>query len=160
MNNPLPTILSGLATLLAVFALIFSFGSHTAPTVSGVINYDEVDATALKIGGTNGSRVGPIITSTCSLIASNYSVTATTSVAMDCAVTGVVPGDLVFVKTGTTTPSFGPGWEIPQASASSTSGYATVTVYNGTGATGIIPASIASSTTFLILHPLSTVPGL
>lgn len=126
----------------------------------GVTNYDELDATALKIGGTNGSRVGPIIVGTCSLATyANYTLAASTTVAMDCPVTGVVSGDNVQLEFATSTAVFG-GWTIVGASASTTAGHIEVRVLNQTGASALIPNSIASTTMYQVFHPLTSVPGL
>lgn len=149
------------AIVIALLAVGIAI-SNKAPTASfaGVINYDELDATAIKIGGSSGSRVGPVIASTCSLISANYTnLAASTSLPMDCAVTGVVSGDLVFAQFATSSP-LGEGWLVAQSSASSTSGFITLRIVNNTGAAATIPASIASTTQFIVLHPRSTVPGL
>lgn len=148
------------AVVIAIAGLFFPLVRQAAaPLLQGVTNYDEVDATAIKIGGSSGSRVGPIITGTCSLIAPSFTVAASTTVSMDCAVTGVVTGDVVFAQFATST-SNGNGWIVTGASASTTSNYITLRVTNFVGVSSIIPASIASSTTYLVLHPVSTVPGL
>lgn len=149
--------------VLAIVALAVSIGGYfhvAVPSFGGVTNYDELDATALKIGGANGSRIGPVITSTCSLIAPSFTVTASSTAVMDCAVTGVVTGDGVFAQFATTSAAFGGGWSIAGASASTTSGFITLLVANGTGATAVIPASVASTTKYIILHPVTSVPGL
>lgn len=150
-------------TIVAVIALIIAiigvFTPSAAKLLGGVTNYDEIDATAIKIGS-SGSRIGPIISGTCSLVASNYSVTASTTVPMDCAITGLLTTDTnIFVTFATSTVQSG-GWIVTGESASSTAGYATIRVYNATGATAIIPASIASSTPYLVVRALTTVPGL
>lgn len=148
------------AIVIALLALGIALSNKTAPgSFGGVTNYDELDATAIKIGGSSGTRVGPVIASTCSLISASFTVAASTTVSMDCAVTGVVTGDTVFAQFATSTVA-GNGWAIDGASASSTSGFLTLRVTNWTGASNIIPASIASSTKFMVLHPRSTVPGL
>lgn len=148
---------------VALVAIVIAIGGYYYPTVTsalpgGFSAFDEVDATALKIG-TNGSRVGPIIVGTCPIIMANYSIAASTTVAADCAVTGVVTGDVVFAGFATSSANFG-GWFIAQSSASSTSGFITLRITNTTGATAIIPASVASTTKYLVLHPLTSVPGL
>lgn len=151
-----------------LIAIVIAVGGYTYPqlkstvqNIAGVTNYDEVDATAMKIGGANGSRLGPIIAGTCSLISNAFSVTASTTKAMDCAVTGVVSGDIVQAWFPTSTITTG-GWQIVGASASTTSGFVTLSVYNGagTGASAIIPASLASSTEYEVMHPVTSVPGL
>lgn len=126
----------------------------------GVTNYDEVDATAVKIGGANGSRVGPVITGFGTLISNAFTVTASSTLSMDIAITGVVSGDVVDAWFATSTANGG-GWAITGSSASSTSGYITVRVANNTGANAVVPQSLASSTVpYLIIHPVTSVPGL
>lgn len=103
--------------------------------------------------GSSGTTVSQMQKGTCSLIAPSFSVTASTSVAMDCAVTGVQASDVVFAMFASSTPSTaGSGWEVVGASASSTSGFITLSITNGTGATAVIPASLASTTQYLILR--------
>ncbi len=149
---------SGVIALIAI-VLFFIFGGKTGGArFGGVTNYDEIDTTALKIGGTNGTRVGPIIATTCTNVIGNTSITASTTAAFDCAVTGVVSGDYVIAEQATTSQAY-LGMSIIGANASTTSGFVTIRVSNP-GATAVLPYAIASSTTFLIFHPVSTVPGL
>lgn len=156
---------------VAVIALLVAIIGCYVPVqaivhdAGGVTNYDEVDATAIKIGGSSGSRIGPVIAGNGALIASVYTVSATSSAAMDIAVTGVVAGDTVFAQFGTTTPSAaGVGWVINGAAASTTSGFITVNVGNLTGAVAVVPQNLASSTgagvRYLVIHPVTSVPGL
>lgn len=148
--------------IVAVLGLFTPAGSAVQNAVNsfgGVTNYDEVDATAMKIGGANGSRLGPIIAGSCSLIAPSFTVAASTTVSMDCAVTGVVTGDTVFADFATSTVT-GNGWAVDGSSASTTSGFVTLRVTNWTGTSSVIPASIASTTDYLVLHPVTSVPGL
>jgi hypothetical protein len=73
---------------------------------------------------------------------------------MDCAITGARSGDIVFAQLGSTTVPAATtgGWRIVGASASSTANFDTVLVRNDTGASAIMPAAIASSTSFLNLR--------
>lgn len=161
---------SGLVALIAiVLFLVFGQYSSVLSKLGGVTNYDEVDATAIKIGGANGSRVGPIISGNGALTVTiaGASVTASTTAAFDLPITGVVSGDNVFATFATTTapsPQWGatsPSWIIMSAKASTTAGFITVTVLNQTGGTAAFSSSgIASSTNYLVFHPVSTVPGL
>lgn len=150
-----------------LIAIVIAVGGYYSPQLKsavqnfgGVTNYDEVDATALKIGGTNGTRLGPIMTGTCSLIMTSYSVSASTTIAADCAVTGVISTDGVFAQLATSTQIGLGGWSVRGASASSTAGFITISLVNGTGATNIIPASLASTTKYIVLRGLSSAPGL
>lgn len=149
-----------LGCYLPVSAAVQNFG--------GVTNYDEVDAAGMRIGtGCNqsgspscvASRIGGVYAGTCILIAPNYTVAATTTVSMDCAVAGLVTGDIVESQFATSTTA-GNGWVVTGASASSTSGFATLRVTNFTGASNVIPASIASTTQFEAYHLITQAPGL
>lgn len=148
---------------LSIVALVLAFvalGAYfvhpaTTPSFGGVTNYDELDASSIKIGGTNGTRLGPIMTGTCSLIASSFTVAASTTVGMDCAITGVVPTDGVFAQFATSTQIGSGGWSIRGASASSTAGFITMSVVNATGASNVIPASVASTTKYIVLRGAS-----
>lgn len=144
---------------IASLFLVVTGKSGSPVSFGGVTNYDEVDASALKIGGTNGTRLGLIAAGNCSLISSNFTFAASSSVAVDCAVTGVVSGDYVFAGFATSSAN-GAGWLVTQESASSTAGFITLRIVNNTGASAIIPASIASSTPYVVLHPRTSIPGL
>lgn len=145
--------------IIAVAGVFLPLQAAVQNAFGGVTNYDEVDATALKIGGTNGSRIGLIAFGGCNLIASSFTVAASSSVPVDCAVSGVVTGDSVNAWFATSS-SNGAGWLVTQSSASTTAGFITLRIVNNTGASAVIPASLASTTKYFVLHPRSTVPGL
>lgn len=125
----------------------------------GVTNYDEVDATAIKIGGSNGSRIGPIISGTCSLV-SDTSIAATSTGTGTCAVTGAVAGDIVFVSLATTTTKIAAQWAIVGTVATTDS--VTVRLLNQTGTAAVPSATngLGSSTQYYLVHPVTSVPGL
>ncbi len=93
--------------------------------------------------GASGTAFNQVLEGKSSLIASSFTVGATTTVSMDIAVTGALTGDTVFASFATT--SAVGGWAIVGASASTTAGFDTLRVMNLTGASNVIPASIASS---------------
>lgn len=153
-----------IAIVIAVGAYFYPSAAQIASNFGGVTNYDEVDATALKIGGSSGSRVGPIIAGTCALTGMDASASATTTSNYDCAVTGVVSGDTVFAQLATTTssvPNSIVSFAALSAKASTTAGFITVRVANFSG-TAVVPSTlqIGSSTNYLVLHPVTSVPGL
>lgn len=163
-----------LALGVALVAMVIAIGGYFFPQIKGsvlsfggVTNYDEVDVDALRVGSGCGAgssscvapRLDLVAVGTCSLIAPSFTVAASTTVSMDCAVSGVTSGDFVFAQFATST-TLGNGWAINGASASTTAGYATFRVTNWTGASGIIPASLASSTQYQAYSTRSTVPGL
>lgn len=154
-KNSLALILAVVAIGIAIGAVVYKVG----PSFGGVTNYDEVDVSALKVNTTNGTRLGAVMAGTCSLIANSYTVAASSTVQMDCAITGVVSTDGVFAQFASSTPGFG-GWSIRGASASSTAGFATISVVNGTGGSSLMPASIASTTKYIVLRVATSVPGI
>lgn len=159
MNDNLSRLLAAVAIVIAIGGYFFpvAVSSHI---LGGVTNYDEVDATAIRVGGTNGSRVGPVIVGTAAIIGAS-TVTATTSAAFDIAITGIVPGDIVQAQLATSTTSTFAGWHIQTIVASSTAGFATLTLTNLTGANANPSVTgIASSTSYQVFHPATSVPGI
>ena len=165
MNQTLQQILWAAGSVVVTLLLVAFLHVGGASILNGAITAPWTTLTALQLqqglripGGpgvsTNGSSVQALFKGTCSLINSgSFTIVASTSVAMDCAVTGVKPGDEVLAIFATSTASItGPGWELTGASASSTAGFITFSVTNGTGATALMPASLASTTQYLILR--------
>lgn len=144
------------AVVIAVIACFLpGAGSESQTPQPGSITNGTNYKYGISVGNTASLGVVPtnfakILAGSCSLIASTYTIAASSTLGMDCAVTGVVSTDLVFAESATSTAGFGTGWSITGASASSTANFITVTVSNGTGASGVIPASIASSTKYQV----------
>lgn len=72
---------------------------------------------------------------------------ATSTRSIDCAVTGVTVGDSIVASLPTTTPSVFGGVRIVGVNASSTAGFVTFTVYNGTGADVTLGKTTVGSST-------------
>lgn len=92
--------------------------------------------------GVRGSEIHTVLTGTCNLLGAR-SLTASTSIGYDCAVPGVVSTDRVFIMAPKTIPvqnTFGT-YFAKDAYASTTSGYITVDIYNGTGAATTSPST-------------------
>lgn len=144
---------------LVILAIVLLFPSAKNMKLGGVTNYDEVDATAIKIGGTNGSRVGPIISGTCSIV-SNSSIAATSTGTGTCAATGTVAGDTVFVSLATTTTKMAAQWAIVGATATTDS--ITVRYLNLTGTAAVPSATngLGSTSPYTVIHSVTSVPGL
>lgn len=103
----------------------------------------------------NGSRLGG---QPCYIRASSQTIAASSTVQVDCqatagagtsALNGVQAGDRVFVTMGTTSPTTFLGLQVLGASASSTAGYITLNVLNGTGDTFTWTAAASSSVQYL-----------
>ncbi|HEY4508753.1 MAG TPA: hypothetical protein VJC13_00505 [Candidatus Paceibacterota bacterium] len=106
--------------------------------------------------GSAGTPINQALRGSCALIYTSSLVTASSTKAFDCAVTGVLKGDQVFVQAATTTSavaanSFG-AFIITGASASSTAGYITIQITNFTGVVADVPREIASSTSYWIIR--------
>lgn len=149
--------------VIAVIALVIAvIGVYTPvgrSVLGGVTNYDEVDASAVKIGGTNGSRLSLVAVGTCSLV-STASINATSTGTGTCAATGALAGDTVVVDLATTSTIMTRSWTV--LSAVSTTDSITVLLFNGTGG-NLVPNAIptlGSSTQYQIYRSTSTVPGL
>ena len=150
--------------LVALVAVVIALGAWFAPgqevTLGGPTNYDTVEATGLAIGSgcanANDTCTGTVMTQILSgtgiLIGPSYvSLVASTTLPFDIAVSGVVSGDRVLAQFATSSAN-GAGWDIVGASASTTSGFVTVRIVNNTGTTATIPASVASTTQYLIIR--------
>lgn len=164
MSNKNLTIGLVIAIVIAVVGLFTPAGSAVQKVFGGLVNYDEVDATAIKIGGSNGSRIGPIISGTCTLTVQLATIAASTTAPYDCAVTGVAVGDTVIANLATSTVytvGQGAGFFVVGSKASTTAAFITVDLFNGTGAAAN-PSTFgySSTTNYLVTHPVTSVPGL
>lgn len=146
---------------------ILAIGGYIYPQIAGqkaggVTNYDELDATAVKVGGANGSRIGPIIAGQAALIGSNASQAASSTVAYDIAVTGVVAGDTVYVQLASSTPQTANQtyWTIIGSKASTTAGFITTLLWNNGPAASPSVSGVGSTTNYIVMHPVTSVPGL
>lgn len=149
MKNIIAIGLSVVAIVIAGFAFVAphspTLGNATQSYWDAKLGYKVNGTTVLN---SSGFITGPT-TGTCSLIANNYTLAASSSIAMDCAITGILPGDILFGQFATSSAN-GAGWLITQASASSTAGFGTFRVVNNTGASALIPASVASTTSYFV----------
>lgn len=149
--------------VIAVIALVIAvIGIYTPvgkSVLGGVTNYDEVDASAIKVGGTNGSRLSLIATGTCPLVSAS-SINATSTGTGTCVATGALTGDTVYVNLATTSTVMTRSWIVQAAVASTDS--ITVLLFNNTGGNlspNAIP-TLGSSTQYSIYRTTSTIPGL
>jgi hypothetical protein len=160
-----------LALGLALVALITSIGAYYFPQTTTIVrevaselgavgtrfpNGISIGTTEAQTGkltvGTSGTAFGPAFTGTCTLIA-NYSIAATSTGNVDCSVTGVVSGDKVFVSLPAST-TIASQYAVKGVSASTTSGFITVSLLNLTG-TAAVPATtngFGSSTQYWIVR--------
>lgn len=152
-NNSIVGVVAGL--ILIVGGLVgyvgYKAGSGYTPepgaNVTGQIHRQLEQFTQGVVLGPNGGTIGEMRAVQCDLIA-NVSITASTSAPVDCAVTGVASGDAVFAQLSTTSQNAtNRQWLITSAKASSTAGYVTVMLWNGTGANAVPSATAVGSST-------------
>jgi len=165
MTNILKNI--GLVIAGVIVGLLFSAISVKSNPVGGVYNqvtkyfYDGINVgtsgqytisstgavtnTASVTTGTNGSTISFVKATTCNLVGGT--IAATSSAVGDCAVTGVVAGDLVIPTLATSTANV----VATGARASSTAGFVTVRLLNLTGSASSFTA-VGSSTTLFIFR--------
>lgn len=109
--------------------------------LSGLATSDD----GLTVGNT-GTVVSKIIApANCTIIDGTNTITASTTKQVDCAVSGLVSGDTVYAVATTSISSTFEGILIKTATASSTSGYATLTLFNATGTTFTWTATASTS---------------
>ena len=126
----------------------FQVSNAGAVTAAGITNTGASTAAGTTTLGASGTPITQLLKGTCSLIGS-FSITATTTAAMDCAVSGALAGDTVFYTLATTTPTTNLGWRVVGANASTTAGYLTFKLQNLTGADAVPPITVTSSVQFL-----------
>lgn len=168
------TLLNLGSGILAVVAIVIaltsggsgaSFGAATSGNVTNFTALDVedgyyVDGTQVFNGsgslivGTSGSTISFLKTGTCNLsTGGTASINATSTLTVDCgagekgstAIAGITAGDKVFLQMPTTTPTTFLGVNVIGANASSTTGFITLTLFNGTGAAYTITPAASSS---------------
>ncbi len=158
MNNKFIVWGIGIVGVIAVLALIVAVGGNSQSNGGTFGAFGTRFPHGIAVGsgatvgtdgtftvGTSGSNVSFVKATTCDLVGG--AVLATTSVAADCAVTGVVAGDLVFTNLATSSALA----YIYGARASSTAGYITVKLFNMTGGTSDV-SKFGSSTAVLVFR--------
>lgn len=144
-------VLALVAVVIAttVAALVYMGANGTGP-MAGASTPGTRFPHGITIGLPTSSptNVSKVLVGTGAIIG-NKSQTASTTSAYDIAVTGVVSGDIVFVQSATSTAAALP-FIITGASASTTAGYITLTVFN-LGPAAAVPNAIASSTQYEVI---------
>lgn len=106
--------------------------------------------------GNSGSALGNVIFGNCTLTVQTGTIAASTTAPYDCAVTGATAASTVLAALSTTT-AYGAtqvsGFYAVSAKASTTAGFITVLLFNGTGtANNPSTAGYASSTNYLVMN--------
>lgn len=97
--------------------------------------------------GSTGATFSNIVGTSCNLVGMDASQSASTTVAYDCAVTGVTSSSIVLAQLASSTPVGAKSyWSIIGSKASTTAGFVTVLVYNN-GASAIPSVSSVGSST-------------
>lgn len=128
-----------------------------SPTLTGTATLANASTTNTSVStgfkvGANGSDFAEMKMVSCSMLGMDVSHAATSTKPYDCAITGIAANDLVIAQFSTTSPNGGQTnifWDIRSCHASSTGGFATCDIWNGTGADAFPSATaVGSSTTF------------
>lgn len=99
------------------------------------------------------TNVSLILAGTCNFVGMDVSQTATTTSSYDCAVPGIIAGDIIQLQPATTTPTTNLGWRVNGANASSTAGFITAAWMNLTGGNAIPSVSkVGSSTQYYVFR--------
>ena len=118
-----------------------------AVTISGATTHSSTVAI-----GSSGTALTQVLSGTCNQVFGNQTMAATSSVSAQCAVTGMVSGDKVFVtfpasaSTTNATRTNG-GWAFKGASVSTTDGYIIFTWENKVGKASEIPQCSSAGNT-------------
>jgi hypothetical protein len=173
MNNNNKIVYGAIAItfIVAVLALFVGIGAKAVPSTGTITtNLPSMGLADLAVGSgcdqsytsCTGTDLTHILATTGSVLSANTTQSASTTAPYDIAVTNALTTDNVLAQFASTTmnsianvsaASFPTGWWITSAHASSTAGFVTVMVYNGTGRTASLAASagIASSTNVILI---------
>lgn len=147
--------------LTALVALVVSVGAIAlAPGQSNLGGLSERDVRAVSIqvgqdGSVKGTKLTFVKTGTCTLL-SNFSIAATSTRSVDCAISGVRSGDLVDLVLAPST-ALAQQYVIKSSSASTTAGYASAQLINLTGGAAVPSATsgFGSSTVYKIYRAVN-----
>lgn len=163
----------GSVIVSVLLVAMFHLGG-TARNVFGTIGAGITNLTGLSITGTpgsfdvsgtstfgaNGTAVNRINFGSCTIYAYATTIAASTTATVDCqagasaltALTGVSSGDVVAVTATTSISSTYEGIKIESANASTTNGYITMTLFNGTGTTFTWTGTASSTIKYIVIH--------
>ena len=117
-------------------------------------------ATKLKVGA-SGSQITGIKFGTCTITAYATTIAATTTATVDCsagssapsAISGIlVTDEVVWARLASSTATTNLGLIVQDVSASTTAGYLTLKIFNGTGTTFTWSSAASSSVRYTIFH--------
>lgn len=152
MNNKNLTIGLVIAIIIAVCGLFFPqaqalLGRIGTAFPNGIsIGAGTVSTAGSLVIGASGSSINELKATTCDLIGTNASHAASTTIAYDCAVTGIASGDVVMAQLATSTARGFGAWGIVGSLASTTSGFVTV-ILNNSGLAAVPSVSSVGSST-------------
>lgn len=147
---------------VALIAIVIAIGfgvanqmalSNLASSVGGITTGTAFQH-GIQVGGAGGTAVGTpatnlanLVANSCNLIGTDSSQAASSTIAYDCAVTGVTSSFKTLAQLASSTIVGGQSyWEIVGSKASTTAGYVTVLLRNGGGAATPSVTSVGSST--------------
>lgn len=135
--------------VIAIGAYAFPKQVQQAADLAGGVTTGTLFPHGISVGlqSTSPTNLANFKVGTCNMIASSFTIAASSSVAVDCAVTGVTTSYIVQAWFATSSAN-GAGWQVTQSSASTTAGFITMRIVNNTGASAVIPSSLASTTKY------------
>lgn len=134
-------------------------GTSNADTISLggslLTGQDPTQGGTLQVGLT-GTGIAHINAGTCTINAYSATIAATGTAQVDCsagvsgpvAITGILPGDRILASLASTTVANNEGLDIQWAAASTTPGYITLKIFNGSGAAYTWVSTASSSITY------------
>lgn len=153
-------ITAGVTALVVALVVVVLVGGNQSVHLGGVTNYDTLSITGLTLGTqSTTTAASPVQTkmygTSCTLIGTDISHTASTTKPYDCAITGVTSSDKVMAIYASTTPIGAGntlGWTVMGAKASTTAGYVTILLGNFTGASAAPSVTSVGSTTPVFIY--------
>lgn len=161
------------AAVIVVLGLIYVFshtksqtaggfptcGDNTSCTTGNLYVSGQVTGGNLQVGSV-GSVISGIQSGTCTIFAYSTTIAASSTAQVDCqagasslsAISGITSGDRIFASLASTTSAIFEGIDIQWVAASTTPGYITMKLYNGTGGTFTWSSTASSSIPYLVVR--------
>lgn len=171
MSNKKLTVAVIVVAIIAIIGLFSPAGQRViSGVITGITNYDRLGLLSLKVASTcnsgttfsgcTGTELARINTGFCNVHAGAATAPGSTNVLVQCdagtnsqsALTGVTAGDVVFVSPATTSKqAIGSGIFVTGASASSTSGFIDVNLYNASTTAFTYVAAATTSWQYFVI---------
>lgn len=148
-------IINAVVALLLIVVVTLVMPKSQSNVELGGLSERDIQAVSLSVGNTSGTKGTALTfikkgTVNCSGALAGSTVTASSTLSMDCSVTGARSGDIVFVgrPAGMTT-----GWFYVGAYASTTlNNYIVAKIYNNSGTNGVPPSTATTSVPYILIR--------